>query len=370
MNIDNLVEFNQFKISYNQKIRMILNVIESRLPLAGNNPRLKRWLQKINLDINRDLKIDSLCAIPFIPVQMFKEFDLSFSNYSNKSIQSSGTTSSLVSKVSLNSETAKIQIKGLSSILESFLGGSRLAFLVLDYPESIEEESAITARAAGIRGLGIFAKKTYFLLERDKCGRVRINWAVIDKILDEDHSQHVYAFGFTYIIWSELLNYGVPSEKLKKLKSLFKKITLFHSGGWKKLQDSSVSSESFNYCLKQVFGDNTEIVNFYGMAEQGGAIFTECIEGYKHVPNFSSIIIRDPFTLKCLDNGKEGLIQVINTLPTSYYGYGTLTEDIGIIDGIDDCPCGRLGERFRFLRRMDRTEIRGCGDTYKKSPAN
>ena len=41
-----------------------------------------------------------------------------------------------------------------------------------------------------------------------------------------------------------------------------------------------------------------------------------------------------------------------------------LTEDEGVIEGIDDCPCGRKGKYFRVLGRLKNAEIRGCSDTY------
>ncbi len=35
--------------------------------------------------------------------------------------------------------------------------------------------------------------------------------------------------------------------------------------------------------------------------------------------------------------------------------------------GVDDCPCGRKGKYFRFTSRIERAEIRGCGDTFAQS---
>jgi hypothetical protein len=38
-----------------------------------------------------------------------------------------------------------------------------------------------------------------------------------------------------------------------------------------------------------------------------------------------------------------------------------------VLLGVDDCPCGRRGGYFRFTSRIERAEIRGCGDTFAQS---
>lgn len=62
--------------------------------------------------------------------------------------------------------------------------------------------------------------------------------------------------------------------------------------------------------------------------------------------------------------GREGLIECISILPSSYPGQALLTEDVGKILGIDDCECGRKGKYFTFVARAEKAEIRGCGDTF------
>ena len=46
-------------------------------------------------------------------------------------------------------------------------------------------------------------------------------------------------------------------------------------------------------------------------------------------------------------------------LPRAKY---ILTEDIGIIHGIDNCKCGKLGKYFSVLGRVPDSELRGCSD--------
>jgi hypothetical protein len=68
-----------------------------------------------------------------------------------------------------------------------------------------------------------------------------------------------------------------------------------------------------------------------------------------------------------VDIGETGIIEVVSVLPTSYPGHALLTEDQGVLLGVDDCPCGRRGKYFQFTSRIERAEIRGCGDTFAQS---
>ena len=45
-------------------------------------------------------------------------------------------------------------------------------------------------------------------------------------------------------------------------------------------------------------------------------------------------------------------------------GHSLITEDEGIITGIDNCKCGRLGKTIKILGRIKSAELRGCSDTY------
>ena len=89
--------------------------------------------------------------------------------------------------------------------------------------------------------------------------------------------------------------------------------------------------------------------------------------GNKHAPAFADVLIRRPYTLAPADVGETGIIEVLSALPTSYPGQALLTEDQGVLVGVDDCPCGRKGSYFRFAGRIEEAEVRGCGDTFAQA---
>ena len=75
-------------------------------------------------------------------------------------------------------------------------------------------------------------------------------------------------------------------------------------------------------------------------------------------------IILNGFNSNLLKDNQKGFLQLFSLLPTSYPGHNILTEDIGALEGIDDCNCGRKGKYFSIKGRVPGTELRGCSDVY------
>jgi hypothetical protein len=120
-----------------------------------------------------------------------------------------------------------------------------------------------------------------------------------------------------------------------------------------------------------VFGCSPDrVLDFYGMVENVGVIYPDCQYGHKHVPAFAAVIVRDPLTLRPVEEGRQGLVQVCSSLPSSFPGFLVLTDDIAEVVRYDGCDCGRRGTSFRFVARVPQAEIRGCGniETTRQRP--
>jgi len=359
---DTVLSQDPYSLMDADKCATLLPIIKEQLKAARrNNRQIDNLFTKTGTDTDT---IRSLEEVPYIPVQMFKHFDLRTCPEQDiaKVLQSSGTTGSTPSRIPLDKPTTMNQIKALKTILADYLGKNRKIFLVIDHEGINRPAMAFSARTAGVRGLSIYAKKTFYLL-KDEDGKLVLNMPVIREVITNYSEDEVYAFGFTYIIWTTFME----QIKRENIRFSFKGFTLFHGGGWKKMQDLAVSKEQFSGSVSEVFGTQPEtVLDFYGMAEQTGIIFVDCQEGNKHVPAFSQVIIRDPFTLEPCPPGKPGLIEVMSILADSYYDQAVLTEDLGVLVGVDDCPCGRKGRYFRFVSRVEKAEVRGCGDTFRE----
>ncbi|QYZ79897.1 acyl-protein synthetase [Methanofollis formosanus] len=351
-----------YSIPNDEKNQLLLPIVRTQLTGAiKNNHHLANLFSK--LDLSPD-DIRRLEDVPAIPVQMFKYFDLKTCSEDRieKVLRSSGTTTGVTSRVPLSKNTIINQIKALKSILKDHLGGRRRIFLVIDHEGINDPTLEFSARTAGVRGLSIYAKKIFYLM-REENGELVLNLPIIEEVLSQYQDEEVYVFGFTYIVWSTF--YKQIQEK--NIRFTFKDVKVFHSGGWKKLKAEQVSKEYFSDEIAGVFGTEREnILDFYGMAEQTGIIFVDCECGNKHVPNFAQVIIRDPYTLKPCSHNEVGMIEVLSVLSDSYYSQAILTEDLGYTIGIDDCPCGRKGVYFRFQSRIEKVEVRGCGDTFRE----
>ena len=362
--IDELILGEQFNINQEKKEKLLLNIILPQLEHNKENLNIKAMYDKLGVDVN---KIKTLEQIPYIPVNMFKSYDLRICKIEQvvRVLQSSATTTGIPSKIFLDKKTSIRQTQGLISTLTSFLGSTRKPMLVVDNEDINKRGDSITARGAAIRGVSTFASKMFYVMDKEK-EELKLN---IDKLKEFERKykdEEILVYGFTYIVWSKFLKV----LKQEGIKLNIPRLKMLHSGGWKKLISEKVEKEEFSETASQIFNTSkANVIDFYGMVEQSGVVFIDCQYGHKHVPNFAEIIIRDIQTLEEVKFGQEGLIEVMSILGTSYPSQAILTEDIGEFIGIDDCPCGRGGKYFKFKARLDKAEIRGCGDTFAEREA-
>ena len=302
-------------------------------------------------------KPQNLKDLPYIPVSLFKEFDLKSipENAVLKTLTSSGTTSQQVSKIAIDKETSMIQTKALSSIVTSFIGPKRLPMIIIDTDATSQYKTGMNARGAGLVGLSNFGRNHFYALDSD----MNLNIDGLMSFIEKYSSEPVLIFGFTFMVWQNFYQQLVKNN----IKISIPYGILIHSGGWKKLTELSVSNEDFKSALENQCGIR-KVHNFYGMVEQVGSVYMECENGFFHSPNYSDIIIRNYRDWSVLPTGAEGLIQTLSVLPKSYPGHSILTEDLGVVYGIDDCKCGRKGTYFKVSGRVKKAELRGCSDIY------
>ncbi|MBB5665858.1 acyl-protein synthetase [Rhizobium leguminosarum] len=303
--------------------------------------------------------VEALEDVPFIPVRLFKELDLMSIGKDQvfKMMTSSGTSGQQVSRIYLDKETAALQSKILARLMGEVLGRKRLPMLVIDSPSVLRNRNAFSARGAGILGFSLFGQDVTYALDDD----MKLDIAAVEAFLERHSDQPIFLFGFTFMIWQ---HFYTPLKAMGKRLPIDKGI-LLHGGGWKKLQDQAVGNAEFRAAMAECAGI-ARVVNYYGMVEQTGSIFLECEEGHLHAPIYADVIIRDPSNFQALEAGKTGLIEVMSLIPRSYPGHALLTEDIGRIEGEDDCRCGRRGKYFTVAGRVAKAEVRGCSDTYEK----
>jgi len=302
--------------------------------------------------------IDKIGQIPFVPISLFKHHDLKSIKYEEvyRTLYSSGTSASGLSKIYLDRDTASLQQKVLVRSVHSFTGINRFPMLIIDTQAHPVNQGEHRARTVAILGFSLFSSDRCFALDEN----LHLRTEAIRDFLHKHKGKTILIFGFTFNIWK----YFVNEIKDNSLKFDLNNSILIHGGGWKKLIDRQISNKTFKEALFNFCGID-RVINYYGMIEQTGSLYFECQLGNLHTSIFNDIIIRRHLDFSPAPTGEPGMIQTLSAIPQSYCGHSLLTADKGVILGEDDCPCGRKGKYFHVLGRFEQTEIRGCSDTYE-----
>lgn len=355
VSIDDMFEISPFSLNKTEKD----NLLKNKLLLLTEHHRSNcaHYAKILSAyDYNPD-KVKSHYDIPFIPVRLFKNYELLSIGRDEifKTMTSSGTSGQSVSKIFVDKTTANNQQKTLIRIMSDFVGKKRLPMLLIDSPNVVKDRNLFSARGAAILGLRMLGRETLYALDDN----MQLKFDEVQSFLEKNRDSKIIIFGFTFMVWQHLYQ-----ELLKKgLKLDLSNSFLITGGGWKKLVSLNISNTDFRAALNERCGI-VHFIDHYGMVEQTGCIYAQCEYGHLHASIFSDVIPRRADDFSVCEKGEEGIIQVVSVLPHSYPGHSILTEDKGIVLGEDDCPCGRLGKYFKLTGRLKKAELRGCSDTY------
>lgn len=302
--------------------------------------------------------IEDISDIPFLPARFFKNFQLKSVEDGEiyKVLKSSGTNGRQ-SQIYLDRRTASAQTRTLVGTIKDRFGASRFPMLIIDSADTITRRDNFSARTAAINGFSMFAKGKCFALDSDGS----LNIERVNSFIHEYQDRRIFIFGFTYIVWRDLIKKLYELDCRLNLNNSF----LLHGGGWKKLLNESVDDENFKRGIFDRLGCQ-EVCNYYGMVEQTGTIFIECERGKLHASAEGHAIVRDPISHGVMGHGELGLIQVFSGIQESYPGHSILTDDLGRSFPASSCLCGREGAVISISGRLPSSEVRGCSDTHNR----
>ena len=334
-----------------------IHVLQGEREMAADNKTLGRFeLSGIPAAPRGIPKIEVSFDIDANGIVNVSAKDLGTGKEQKITITSSGTTGQRVSRIFLDGATSACQQQALCQIMSDFLGERRLPFLVLDSRQVLRNRAMFSARGAGILGFSIFGTRPCYALDE----HMELDLDGVRAFLEEHQGETIFLFGFTFMIWKHVVR--ALEERGERLD--IPNGILVHGGGWKKLAGEAVSPGEFKARVAAATGVE-RVSNYYGMAEQTGCIYMECPQGHLHASLWSDIVVRRGRDYRPCEPGEEGVLQVLSPLPRSYPGHSLLTEDLGVLLGEDDCPCGRKGKYFKVTGRVPRAEVRGCSDTYE-----
>jgi hypothetical protein len=296
--------------------------------------------------------------LPYLHVGLFKQIELKTRADAirhERALLSSATTSGISSRIVLDSYSGRLQGQSSAAILADFVGPGKRPLLVLDSARSMMRSRDVSARLMAAMSLQPLSTDLHFLLDSiEQPGSAK--WDVLAGVL-ETHDE-VLVYGFTYLLWQVFGQERPPEQARRALRG--KRIHFIHSGGWKKLEAQKVDRETFDATLLRDLDPASRVVDYYGLVEQVGVIYPLCAAGYRHVPAWADVVVRDTATLRSLA-GEPGQLQLLNALAWGAPYHSVLTEDVGrIVPGA--CSCGREGPRFELLGRLPKAELRGCAN--------
>jgi phenylacetate-coenzyme A ligase PaaK-like adenylate-forming protein len=362
--VDQLLAIPPYGLPPEERQSALLSLLRDEIEYAcSRNSRYRNYIEHWPLPMR---SASRLADLPYLPVGLLKAqppLSLVESQEIKRILTSSSTTGQIPSRVTLDSATARRMTKGVVAIAQDFIGSSRRPYLVVDVPGSTRGGPELGARGAAIQGLQPFASDVTYCLQLDQDGDLTLDREKFRRFAESQGSSPVLVYGFTYILWKYLVKPLIAENISLGMAG----VHILHSGGWKLLQEEAVDKKSFNDGVARVFGCSPDrVIDFYGMVENVGVIYPDCPEGNKHVPAFADVLVRNPLTLEEVSEREQGIVQVCSVMPTSFPGNLLLTEDIAEIVSYDGCHCGRRGTCFRFVGRVAKSELRGCGNIDRK----
>ena len=252
----------------------------------------------------------------------------------------------------------------LVSVLKEHVGGRRRPLLALDAAESAAAGEHLTARGAAIRGVGNFASETVFGLKLLPSGELEPDWDAIDGFFARHGAEETLVFGFTFIVWTRFLLEAERREKRFRVAAR-------HAASLRRLEEVDRRGGDQGGVppprRRDAHGRSAANSRFLRHGRAGGNGVGRLRGRQQARPRLRRRVDSPPAHARAGRGRRDRRHRGSRALPTSYPGQALLTEDQGLLAGVDDCPCGRKGISFRFAGRIEQAEVRGCGDVFAQA---
>jgi len=296
-------------------------------------------------------------ALPWLHVGAFKHgaWRTSGESMKHQRTLASSSTGGSASRIALDEKSSALQARSSGAILAELLGPEQRPLVILDDVRSLQQRGEVSARVTAAMSLRPLASEMHFVVSAAATPDA-VDWSRLAAVCATHRRLLVY--GFTWMLWTAWATAAIPAALRDSLAAA--RVDFVHSGGWKKLEALRVGRDEFDRALLATVGPGSSVLDFYGLVEQVGILYPLCSAGFRHVPRWAAAIVRDPWTLEPLV-GEPGMLQLLNPLAHGAPYHSVLTEDLGRIAS-GACPCGRAGQRFEFLGRVPKAEVRGCAN--------
>jgi hypothetical protein len=229
-------------------------------------------------------------------------------------------------------------------------------YIVFGYKPHRNNKTAVTKTAFGATLFAPAIHRTY-ALKFTKNGYEPDLEGVIHAIERNSRSRFpLRCMGFpsyTYFVLKMMDERGMRFKLRKGSKILL-------GGGWKQHYKEQVEKDALYKLAYKVLGiDEENIIEFYGAVEHP-VIYTDCKNHHFHVPAYSRVIIRDVSTLKPVESGKIGLVNLVTPMVKATPILSVMTDDLGVLHEGDTCGCGISSPYLEIVGRIGLKDIKTC----------
>jgi Acyl-protein synthetase, LuxE len=301
---------------------------------AQNNPVYAAYLANLHIEVER---IQSLQAIPFLPIEFFKTQTVISGNVETKTIfESSGTTGQNTSRHLVADLDFYLQVAG--QIFEKFYGNLSDFQILALLPSYLERNNSSLVYM--VEHFIQRSKSTDSGFYLNNYQELR---ATMKRISVDNPEKKILLIGVTF----GLLDFAEAGFDLSFLQD-FNNLIVMETGGMKGRRKELLREEVHEILTKAFAVD--KIHSEYGMTEllSQGYSFGE---GIFDLPGSMKILLRDvndPFNVENQSRGGINVIDLANVDSCSFIE----TKDLGsLVEGT---------QQFKVLGRFDNSDIRGC----------
>ena len=300
---------------------------------ALHNPLYNRYLELIGKKIQA---VETVQEIPFLPIELFKTYDIQTGDWTPERIfSSSGTTGQTTSRHLLH-DPDWYRMGARRAFARQYGPVENFCFLAL-LPSYLERNnSSLVFMAEDFISLSRYAQSGFYLY----------NMADLVKVLSDCVQNNIptVLLGVSFALLDLAEAFPMPLEQ----------VIVMETGGMKGRREE-LTREEVHSILKTAFNVNT-IHSEYGMTELLSQAYSGG-QGRFTSPPWMKVLIRaddDPFEIMPYPPGGNtsitGVINIID-LANLYSCSFIATDDLGRLhsDG-----------RFEVLGRLDNSDIRGC----------
>ena len=323
-----------------------------------HNQDYKRILDEAHFDPKTIKMMEDLYELPFIPTLYYKHHEMFSMPLSKMPIKATSSgTSGIRSKVGLDIRSLW---RGFRMIISLFkyhkLWSIRpVTYIIFGYEPHKHNQAGIAKTAYGFTYVAPARRRIYairYTKDGYQVDLARIKQALIDASKKKTPVRTIGFPAYTYFLLKEMSAEGI-NIKLPKGS----KITV--GGGWKQFYAEKVDKKAFYQLVYEVLGvEEKDCIEFFGAVEHP-ILYTDCRYHHFHIPAYARVVIRDVDTLKPIEPGRIGLVNLMTPMVDATPLLSVMTDDLGILHG-EGCPCGEKSPWLEVIGRVGVKDIATC----------